>query len=167
MYLQAFAQQRQSILAEVQEKASLLLESIQALDQGMQKSESHVLRANQHTFARIQKEFKAITHGLLPGLVSHPNESVPAQTISNKPRHVCSSHQAVLPFFSESWPLPGSATNFSFPANLNAAFSQLCDWPPFLAFGYPTMTVVSYMLDCAAFAQGSSFIQTHSCLLEK
>ncbi|KAK9851659.1 hypothetical protein WJX84_005821 [Apatococcus fuscideae] len=66
--VQAFARQRQLALAEVQERAALLLESVQALEGGMHESEQHVLHANQDTFARIQTEFKAITHGLLPGL---------------------------------------------------------------------------------------------------
>ena len=69
---QAFARQRRLALAEVQERAGLLTESVQALEHGMCKSEQHVLHANQDTFVRIQREFKVITRGLLPGLVSCP-----------------------------------------------------------------------------------------------
>ena len=70
--VQAFARQRRQALAEVQERAGLLMESVQALEQGIRESEQHVLHANQDTFVRIQREFKVITCGLLPGLVGCP-----------------------------------------------------------------------------------------------
>lgn len=70
--VQAFARQRRQALAEVQERAGLLMESVQALEQGICESEQHVLHANQETFVRIKREFKVITCGLLPGMVGCP-----------------------------------------------------------------------------------------------
>ena len=69
--MQAFARQRRMTLADVQERANLLLESVQALEMGMQESEQHILQANEDAMDSIQQEFKTITQGLLPGLVSH------------------------------------------------------------------------------------------------